>query len=107
MWDVLLATEGVAKSLAVSILTTNSMRMQTKDMGTRKTKVTLYRVPLYISEDHLRYFFAKFHEVTVVSSIKSKTSIIEIMLTLTRKKFMEILNVLLCGGYSVYVVVES
>lgn len=44
-------------------------------MGTRKTKVTLHGILLYISEDHLGFFFSQFGEVADVSSIKSKAVI--------------------------------
>lgn len=93
MWDILLASEDAAKSLAGGggILTTKSVRLQTEDLGTRKTKVTLHEVPLFISLDHLGIFFSKFGEVASVSAVKSKTGIdnedVEIMVTVTREIF--------------------
>lgn len=47
MWDILLASEDAAMSLAGSILTTKSVRLQTEYLGTRKMKVILHGVPLY------------------------------------------------------------
>lgn len=48
MWDILFATEEVANTLAGSILTTKTMRLQTEYIGTRKTRITLNGVPVYI-----------------------------------------------------------
>lgn len=55
-WDILLATENAAKDLAGSILIIKAVRLQTEYLGTRKPKVTLYSVTLYISVDHLGLF---------------------------------------------------
>lgn len=98
MWDILLATEDVSKSLAGNILTAKTDRLQTEYMATRKTKFTLYGVLLYITKDHLR--FAKIKEVGDVLSVKSNAGIstgdFEIMVTLTRENFMDIPNVMTC-----------
>lgn len=68
-------------------------------MGTRKAKVNLHRVPLFISEDHLGFIFSKFGDV---SSIKSKARIatghFEIENTINSKQFMEIPQILICKG---------
>lgn len=60
MWDILLATIEETKALAGSILTANLVRLQMEYLGTRKTKITLHRVPLDIEEDHLWAFLAKY-----------------------------------------------
>lgn len=59
MWDILLATEDKAKRLAGNIgrLTTKSVRLQSECMDTRKTRITLYGVPVVISDDHVGAFF--------------------------------------------------
>lgn len=106
MWDILLQTED---ALAGSIFATTSMRIQTEYMGTRKAKVTLHGVPLYISGDNLSFFFAQFGEMADVSSVKCKSGIatgdIKIMVTVTRKNFfMNNPNGLICGGRPIYVV---
>lgn len=44
------ATEDRVKVLASSILTTKSVKLY---LGTRKTKVALHEVPLYISLNHV------------------------------------------------------
>lgn len=78
MWGILLATEDAALALALalalagSILTAKLVKLQAEYLGTRKTKMTLHGVPLYISDNYLGFFFAKFGEVSSVSSIKSK-----------------------------------
>lgn len=69
--------------------------------------MTLHRVPLYITEDQLDYFFAKFDELADILCIKSKPASQLVMVKLIRKNFMEIPNVLICGGCSIYVVVEG
>lgn len=64
-------------------------------------------VPLFI----MGFFFSKFGEVHGISTVKSKaeitTSDVEIMVTVNRKNFMDIPNVLICGGRKIYVVVEG
>lgn len=111
MWDILLATKDAAKLLFGSILTTNSVRMQREYMGIRKTNMILHGVPLYITEEHLGYVFVKFSEVANILFIKRQTNIttsdVEIIVTLTRKSFMEIPNVLIYGSHLIYVVVEG
>lgn len=111
MWDILLAAEDSAKSLAGNILTTKCVRLQTEYMGTRKTRVTLHGVHLFISEDHLGFFSEKFGEVNDVSAAKSKAGIdsedVEIMVTVNIKTFMDIPNVLTFVGRPIYVMVES
>lgn len=61
--DILLATSYEAKVLAGSIPTTKSVRLQTEYLGTRKTRVTLLRVPLIIEEGYLGAFFAHYGQV--------------------------------------------
>lgn len=53
LWDILLGPEEAAKALSSSILTTKSLRLQIKYMGTRKTWITLYGVPMYTTDGHL------------------------------------------------------
>lgn len=72
MWGILLASEEAAKSLVECILVTQNMRLQTEDMGTRKSWINLHGVPIYITEDHLRAFFTEYGPLDGVSSIKSK-----------------------------------
>lgn len=57
VWDILLATEEMAKTLVGSILTTKMLRLQTEYMSTWKTCITLHELPMYITEDHLGAFF--------------------------------------------------
>lgn len=58
-------------------------------MVARKTKVNMHGVALYITEDQLGFFFAKFVEIADVSSVQCKASIangdFDIMVTLVRK----------------------
>lgn len=102
------AEEG-AKYLAGSILVTKIVKLQTEYMGIRKTRIIVHGVPTYISEDHLGTFMAKYSRVEVVSLGKSgpgmATSDFEVMVTMTRKIFEEVPNVLTCGGRSIYVMV--
>lgn len=73
--------------------------------------MTLHGVSLFISDNYLGFFFAKFGEVSSVSPIKSKARIdtydVEIMSTVTRKKFTKIPNVSMCEGRPIYMVVEG
>lgn len=69
-----------------------------------KTKVTLQRVPLYITKDHLFFFWPSLKRSRM--SVKSKASIatkdFEVMVTLIRKNFTDIHNVLTCGGRPIW-----
>lgn len=81
-------------------------------MGIRKTNVNLHGVTLYITVNHLGFFFAKFVEVADVSSLQLKASIatggFDIKGTLTRKKdFMEIPNVMTFVVHLIYSVLEG
>lgn len=56
------------------------------------------------------FFFSKFEKVADVSTVKNKTGIItgdiEVMLTVDRKKFMQIPNILTSGSCHIYMVIE-
>lgn len=60
MWNILLAMEYAVKSLAWCMLTTKSVRLQTDYLRTRKLKARLHKESLFISEDHLGFFFWHF-----------------------------------------------
>lgn len=67
-----------------------------------------------ITEDHLGGaggFFSVYGPVQEVSTVKSKSSIVnsdmEFMVTLTRKRFNEVPKVITCGGQNICVVVEG
>lgn len=85
-----LETENKAKKLVRSILTTNSVRLQTVYLGTRKNRITLHGVPLDISEEHLGAFFGQYRQVAKVTPAKGRMGIstedVIIQVTLTRKK---------------------
>lgn len=76
MWDILQATEQEAKQLARSILKSKAVRLQTEYMGTRKSKITIHRVPIDISKDRMGAFFSKYGQVDDVSTVISKSSIV-------------------------------
>lgn len=61
--------------------------------------------------DHLGFFLSHFAEVTDVSAVKGKagfaTGDIEILSTEDRNFFINISNVLICGGRPSYVVSEG
>lgn len=88
MWDILMATEERAKSLAGSILTSKTLRFRTEYIS---TQITLHKVPIYITEEHFGAFLSDYGPVMELTSIKSKldiaTSDFEVMVTLTRPKF--------------------
>lgn len=64
-WDIMLANE-CEKELASSVLTTKAARLQTEYMHTRRTTVTLHRVPMDLSEERLEAFSCKIW--TVISN---------------------------------------
>lgn len=111
MWDILLATEGEAKKLSGSILTTKSVRFQTEYIGTRRTKITIHGVPVDISEDKAGAFFSHYRQVEEVSAVVSKASIATgdfvLQVTLTCQNFGVIPNVLMCRERRMLVMVEG
>lgn len=79
-----------------------SLSLQNEHMVRWKTNVTLHGVgvPLFISGDHLDFFFTQFEEV---AGVKGKTGIAtgdtEILLTVDRKKFTNIPNMFIWPFY--------
>lgn len=88
-----------AKQLTGTILTTKNLRLQTEYMGTRRTKVSVHEVPVDIKEDRMAAIFDKYGEVEEMLSVFSKagfsTGDIVLEVSLTRKTFADILNVLI------------
>lgn len=104
MWDILLASDDTAKSLVGNIMTTKSVRLQTEYLGTRKTKVILHGVHLYILLDHLGFFFSKFGKV---ARDKAGIAAEDVEVMVSRKNFVAIPNVLMYEGRPIYVAVEG
>lgn len=100
IWDILLGTEQEAKQLARSVLSDTSIRLQTKYMGTRGTKLTVHGVPADICEEPMGAFFLNFGRVDEVNVPINKFGIttgdMVLQVTLTRKAFWEISNILMC-----------
>lgn len=69
-------------------------------MGTCRTKVTILGVSVDISEDRMGSFFTKYSEVSEVKALMSKANIatgdMELYITVNRKNFQEIPNILVC-----------
>lgn len=102
MWYVLLAG---------SILTSKTLRFQTEYMGTRNTKVTVHGVPVDITVDRIGAFFAQYGKVEEVSGVISKANIatgnIVLQVTLIRRSFADIPNILVSREKRMLVVVEG
>lgn len=98
MWGILLVTEEVAKTLAVNLLTIKSLRFLNEYMDTRKTRITLHGLSMYITDDHIGGLLCRLWTSSLKSKMGIATSDFEVMVTLTRQKFIEIPNVLTCGG---------
>lgn len=92
MWNILLVIEEVVKALTRSVLTTKSFKLQTE----LKIQITLHGVLMYIMEDPLGVSFSDYGPVEDAFCIKSKAGIATsdnvLMMTLTCKKFNEVLN---------------
>lgn len=80
-------------------------------MDTRRTNVTVHVVPIDISEDRQGAFFAQYGKVERVGGVISKAGISTgdalIEITLTRKNFNDIPNVIMCRDRRILVVVEG
>lgn len=63
MQDILLTPEEEANALAIRILSSMSLWMQTKYMGTRRTKITLHGVSINVEEDLGEAFFTEYGQV--------------------------------------------
>lgn len=73
------------------------LRLQTEYMGTRRTKVTIHGVSC---KDRMGAFFSKYGQVNEVKVLISKSGIatgdMELQVTVNRKSFGEIPNILVC-----------
>lgn len=73
--------------------------------------MTVHRIPVDIPDDRMGAFFTKFGEVNEVKALSSKAGIetgdMEIQITLNRKDFQEIPNILVCRDWRMLVVVEG
>lgn len=102
MWVILLASEEEAKQLSGSILMAESVRLLTEYIGTRRIRITVYGVPVDIREYRMETFYAKYRQVDEVSAVINKSGIatgdIVFQVTMTRQRFGEIPNVLMCRG---------
>lgn len=109
MWDIYFSVEEV-KQQARNVLMRKTVRFQTEYMGIRKTRINLYGVPLDAAEEHLGAFFMTYGSLVSISPILRKsgfaTSEFALQVTVTREAFLNILNVLICFGRSIYVAVE-
>lgn len=80
-------------------------------MGARRTKVTVHGVPVDITEDRMEAFFAQFGKAEEVSGVISKAGIaigdIVLQITLTHRRFANILNILMYREMRILVVVEG
>lgn len=108
IWDILMVNEEKAKKLVGSILTTKSIRLQTEYMGTQTTMIPLYIVPMDLREEQLEVFFG---QVRDISAAARKTGIVTgnyiLQVTMTRKNFLDISNILSCWGRNMLVTVED
>lgn len=90
---------------------TKSVSLQTKYMGTWRTKITLRGVPLDIKEERVGALISQFGQVTDVTAAASKSGIATedyvLQVTLTRKSFMNIPNILTCRGRNILVIVKG
>lgn len=65
---------------------------------------------MYITEEHMGFFFSLYGLINEVSAVKKKSGLAtndELVVTLTRKDFNDVPNVLKCGRRNIYVVVEG
>lgn len=96
MWDHLLSSEQEANQLTGNVLLASSLRFQTEYIGTRRTNITVYGVPVDITEGGIGAFFAKYGPVDDVSVVKSKSGIatgdMVLQVVLTRQTFLDILT---------------
>lgn len=78
-------------------------------MGTRKTKVRVYGIPVDITEDRMGTFFSQYEQVEEVSAVISKAGIATrdfvLQVTLTRRSIADIPNLLMCREKRMLVVV--
>lgn len=89
IWNIFLTSKEEARSLAGSILTTKSVRMQIEYMGIRRIKITLYGMTMDVEEDLVRLFFTNYGQV--------EEDII-LQLTTSHKCFLKIPDTLICQG---------
>lgn len=96
--DILLATEEAAKILAGNKLTTKMLRLQTKYMGTRKTRITLHGVLMYITNN----LFILWAAGVGYPQSRASRALPSVLVTLTWPKFSEIPNIMTCSGRNIF-----
>lgn len=83
-----------------SIVVTKTLRLQIEHMGTHRTIVTLYGVPMGINEDYVGAFSTWYGQVEEVARILSKAGVpfadFAVQVIPNRTKFNEIPNILIC-----------
>lgn len=89
----------------------NSQDCPVLDMGTRKTKVRVYGMPVDITEYRMGTFFAQYEQIEEVSAVISKASIASgdfvLQITLTRRSIADIPNILMYREKRMLLVVEG
>lgn len=96
--------------MAGSLLIAKSVRLQTEIMGTRKTRPIAHKVPADITEDRLGEYFSKFRLAEYVFLIISMAGIATgdfiLQVTMDRKLFLVILDILSRRGCKMLLIVE-
>lgn len=77
-------------------------------MGIRKTQITIHRVPLDVTKNHLGAFFMTNGKVATVSQFSANQALqLALEVTVRRETFVNIPNMVVSRGRSIYVVVED
>lgn len=79
-------------------------------IGSRNTRLTVNVVPTDITDERLGYYFSKFEQVSNVTPVISKMSIaigyFIIQMTISRKRFLSILDTLTCRDHKILITVR-
>lgn len=105
MWHV-----KIQKILAGSLLIKKPVRLQTEYMGIRKTRVTLHGVFMNLTEEQLGILFSKFGEVGMSQTQLQNciaTGDYVLQITISRKNFMAIPDIISCCSRNIFVIVEG
>ena len=93
-WDVLLATEDLAKKLAGSNISSKYNRLQPEYKGHRKIRVTVCNVPIQLNGDVLAAYLSEYGDIEEITTSKSSSGTAHgdyvVTMSLDRKGFQAI-----------------
>lgn len=110
-WDIPLPNVKEANMWTGSVLMYKLVRLQTEYMGSWSTRITLHVVPMDFREEQPGVFLFRYGQVEDVLAVSNKAGIATgdyvLQITMTRKNFMDIPDILSCRGRNILFISEG